>query len=137
MNPHVTPLLGTVVARITIPARKVTAATLRTRDIGLLSVRMTTASSVATAAHSVRTDTMPPRKDTEGESRPRRKTIYKPKAAEGICHVIKRINVRVVARPIRSDVPSRPRLTSNSSHNSFTHITERTPICHLTTLPPT
>src|ERR1700730_9153476 len=103
MNPHVTPLFGMVVARIAIPARKVTTAMLRTRDIGLLSVTMTRAFSEFTAAPSVRTDMMPPRIDTEGESRPRRNTMYKPKAAEGICHVIKRINVRVVARTIRSE----------------------------------
>jgi hypothetical protein len=117
MNPHETARLEIVVARIAIPARKATTGMVKSRNVGSLFVTMTMASSVATATHSPMTVKMPVRIEIDGESRATKKTMYKPYADAGTCQVIRRINVMVVARTIRSDVPSRPGVGCKSCQN--------------------
>jgi hypothetical protein len=73
MKPKITAIPGVVVDKRNTPARKPATAIPSTRDIGSLSVRITTASTAAIAADTATSESIAERKETAGESRPTRK----------------------------------------------------------------
>ncbi len=74
MKPQVEASTVMFVESINIPERKTTIETLSSRAIGLLSERATTPMTVATVKANANTEKRPDRTETEGESRPTRKT---------------------------------------------------------------
>jgi hypothetical protein len=116
-KPNMTPILGTVVDVMIIPAMKAIRATLKTRAMGSLSVTITTASWTATASDADTSATTPDRRDTAGDSRASRKMKYNAKAPAGTRKAITRITVRTVAKTIRKVMPSRPGVGCKSCQN--------------------
>ncbi len=101
------PSIGTVVPAASKPPRKLIAATLSTRAIGSLSVKITTPSSIATATIKG-TMAKVVRRETAGLSRSIRKTKYRANEAKGTCKISRASKVRMVASTMRSVAFKRP-----------------------------
>src|ERR1700722_16517381 len=101
MNPAIEPSEGWLVLTRIIPPTKVAMATLRTRAIGSLSLRMTTAISLTITSNIVTTEAKAIRRDTDGLSRPMRKMKYKPYATYGICSISIKTSTRIDENVIR------------------------------------
>src|SRR5690242_21128799 len=93
-KPNMTPMVGTMVEVMIIPAMKAIRATLTTRAMGSLSVTITTASWTATASDADTNATIPDRRDNAGDSRATRKMKYKAKATIGTHKVTNKITAK-------------------------------------------